>query len=211
MSVQDHFTLLDSDILDVTELQAEDHSTEESSDPIHNHSEVSHGYKDLPSGIQDTTTTAHQDAIQYNADADEIPELEDWDNGQFDYTESTLITYHNTHSESERIRREYTQNFLDLTDNQYYEEETSAYQLQYSSLDPNYYNSPPKRSQKPPIDPNGYYPPPPDPADVQHWYVQGRGKRALLHEHRLYGEKARSAESRKASKRQQNYRQQMRK
>ena len=59
MSVQDHFTLLDSETLDVTELQAEYHSTEESSDPIHNHSEVSHGYDHLPSGIQDATTTAH--------------------------------------------------------------------------------------------------------------------------------------------------------
>ena len=51
VSVQDHFTSSDSEILDVAELQAEDHSTEESSDPIHNHSEVSHGYEDLPSGI----------------------------------------------------------------------------------------------------------------------------------------------------------------
>ena len=59
VSVQDHFTPSDSEISDVTELQTEDYSTEESSDPIHNHSEVSHGYEDLPSGIQDTTTTAH--------------------------------------------------------------------------------------------------------------------------------------------------------
>ena len=61
MSVQDHFTPLDSEISDVAELQAEDHSTEELSDPIHNHSEVSHGYQDLPSGIQDATTPAHRD------------------------------------------------------------------------------------------------------------------------------------------------------
>ena len=59
MSVQHHFTSSDSDISDVTESQAEDHSIEESSDPIHNYSEVSHGYEDLSSGIQDTTTTAH--------------------------------------------------------------------------------------------------------------------------------------------------------
>ena len=43
VSVQDHFYPSDSEILDVAESQAEDHSTEESSDPIHNHSEVSHG------------------------------------------------------------------------------------------------------------------------------------------------------------------------
>ena len=66
-------------------------------------------------------------------------------------------------------------------DNQYYEEETSDYQLQYSSPNPDYYSLSTRRSQKPPHDANGYYPPPPDPADIQHWYTQGRGKRALLH------------------------------
>ena len=72
VSVQDHFTPSDSEISDVTELQAEDHSTEESSNPIHNHSEVSHGYEYLPSGFQDTTTIACQDTTQYHADTDEI-------------------------------------------------------------------------------------------------------------------------------------------
>ena len=83
---------------------------------------------------------------------------------------------------------------------QYYEEETPVYQLQDSSPDPDYYGSSTRRSQKPPCDPNSYYPPPPNPADVQHWYVQGRGKRALLHGHRLFGEKTRSAESKKSQK-----------
>ena len=45
--VQDHLTLSDSEILDVTELETENHSTEESSNPIYNHSEVSHGNKIL--------------------------------------------------------------------------------------------------------------------------------------------------------------------
>ena len=75
--------------MDVTELQADDYSTEESSNPTHNHSEVSHGNEDLPSGIQDATTTAHSDATHYHTDADEIPELEVWDNGQFNDAEST--------------------------------------------------------------------------------------------------------------------------
>ena len=101
MSVQDHFTPSDSESSDVTELQAEDHSTEESSDPMHNHSEVSHGNEDLTSGIQDATPTEHRDATQYHTNADEIAELEDWYNGQFDDAESTLIIHHNTHSESE--------------------------------------------------------------------------------------------------------------
>ena len=99
MSVQDHFA--PSEILDVAESQAEDYSTEELPNPIHHNSEVSHGHEDIPSDIQVTTTTAHRNTIKYNADSDEIPELEeDWDNGHFDDAESTLITHHNTHSES---------------------------------------------------------------------------------------------------------------
>ena len=74
-------------------------------------------------------------------------------------------------------------------------------QLQYSSPDPDYYGSSIRRSQKAPCDPNSYYPPTPNPADIQPWYTHGRGKWAVLHGHRLFGEKTRSAESRKAMKR----------
>ena len=89
MSVQDHFTQSESDILDVAESQVEDYSTEGSPDPIHHNSEVSHGHEDFPSDIQDTTTTVHQNTTEYNAYSDEIPEFEeDWDNGQFDDAES---------------------------------------------------------------------------------------------------------------------------
>ena len=155
MLVQDHFTQSGSEILDVTESQAEDYSPEESPDPIHHNSEVSHGYEDFAPDIQDTTKTAHRNTTEYNADSDKLPELEeDWDDDKFDDAESILITHHNTHSESERIRWDYTQQLLDLTDNQYYEEETSDYQLQYSSPDPDYYGSSTRRSQKPPLDPN---------------------------------------------------------
>ena len=109
---------------------------------------------------------------QYSADSEEIPELEeDWNNGQFADAESTLITQHKTNSESERIRWDCTQRLLDLSDNQYYEEETPVNQFQYSSPDSDYYCSPTRRSQKAPCDPNGYYPPPPNPADVQQWYM----------------------------------------
>ena len=65
---------------------------------------------------------------------------------------------------------------MDLKDNQYYEEETPVNQLQYSSPDPDYYGLPTRRSQKAPCDPNGYYPPLPEPADVQRWYAPGREK-----------------------------------
>ena len=212
VSVPDHFTPSESEILDATESQAEDDTAEESSNFIYHNSEEYHWYEDFPPDIQNNTTAQNQITPEYSADSEEIPELkEDLDNGQFADTESTLITWYNTHSESERIRWDYIQQLLDLSDNQYDKEETPVNQLQYSSPDTDYYGSPTRRSQKAPCDPNGYYPPPPNPADIQHWYARGRGKRALFHEHRLFGEKTRSTEGRKARKRQQNYRQQMRK
>ena len=88
------------------------------------------------------------------------------DNGQFADADTNLINRHITHPESERIRREYTQRLLDLSDNQYYYEENSINQLQYSSPDPDYYGTPARQSQKMPHDTNGYYPPPPNPAGV---------------------------------------------
>ena len=101
---------------------------------------------------------------------------------------------------------EYTQHLFDLVDNKYYYKENPINQLQYSSPDPDYYGTPTRLSQKKPRDPNGYYPPSPDPADVQCWHACGRGKHTLLHGHRLFSEKTRSAECRKARKRSQNYR-----
>ena len=137
----------------------------ESHPTLKNHnSEESHGYEDFPQDIQNHSTAQNQITPEYSTDSEEIQELEkDWNNGQFAGAKTTLINWHNTHSEIERIRRDYTQQLLDLSDNQYYEEETPVNQLQYSSPDPDYYCSPTRRSQKAP----GYYPPPPDPADVQ--------------------------------------------
>ena len=56
VSVQDHFTPSESEILDVAESQAEDHTTEESINPIYHNSEESHGYEDFPLDIQINTT-----------------------------------------------------------------------------------------------------------------------------------------------------------
>ena len=89
---------------------------------------------------------------------------------------------------------------LDLTDNQYYSEEHPLVKLQYSIPDEDYYGPPLRRSHTQPHDPAGYYPPPPDPADVQCWYTCGREQHAFLHGHRCFGEKTHSAESRKARK-----------
>ena len=138
--VQEHFTPSEPEVLDATESQAEDNTAGESSDFIYNNSEESHGYEDFCQDIQNHTTEQNQITPEYNADSEEIPELEeDWNNGQFADAKSTLITRHNTHSESERIRWDYSQQLLDLLDNQYYEEETPVNQLQYSSPDPDYY------------------------------------------------------------------------
>ena len=76
-------------------------------------------------------------------------------------TDTNLINRHNTHSESERIRKEYIEHLLDLSDNQYYSEENPINQLQYSSPDPDYYWTPSRRLQTQPHDPAGYYLPQP--------------------------------------------------
>ena len=172
----------------------------------YNNSEESHGYDNLPQHIQNHTTEQHQITSGDSINPEEIPQLEkDWDNCQFADADTNLINRHNTHSESERIRREYTQHLLDLSDNQYYYEENPTNQLQYSSPDRDYYRTPSRRLQTQPHNPNRYSPPPPDPADIQHWHARGREKCILLHGHRLFGEKTQSAESRKARKRRQNY------
>ena len=118
------------------------------------------------------STEQYQNTSSHTIDSDEIPQIEeDWDNSQFNNADSILINRHNTHFESERIRQEYTKHLLDLSDNQYYCEENLTNQLQYSHPDSDYYGTPPRRLQMQPCDPPGYYPPPPDPADVQHWYA----------------------------------------
>ena len=166
--VQEHLSPTKPEVVDAAEFQAEDDTARESSNFIYNNSEESHGYDDFSQDIQDHTTEQNQITSGYSIDSEETPELEqDWDNGQFADADSSLITRHNTHSESEHIRRDYTQQLLDLSDNQYYEEENPINQLQYSSPDPDYYRTSTMQSQKAPLDPNGYYPPPPDPADVQ--------------------------------------------
>ena len=155
----------------------------------------------IPQHIQNYTTEQCQITSGDSVESEEIPQLEkDWDNGQFADTDNNLINRHNTHSESERIRREYIQHLLDLSDNQYYYEENSINQLQYTSPDLDYYGTSSRRSQTQPHNPNGYYPPPPDPVDIQCWYAPGRGNCTLLHRHRIFGEKTQSAESRKARK-----------
>ena len=160
VSVQQHFISPEPEVSDATNFQEED-TDRDPPDTTYNNSEESHGYDNCPQDIQDHTTQQSQITSGYSIDPEEIPELEeDWDNGQFADPDTNLINRHNTHSESERIRREYTQHLLDLSDNQYYYKENPINQLQYSSPDPVYYRTPMRLSQKTPCDPNSYYPPP---------------------------------------------------
>ena len=176
-------------------------------DTGHSNSEDSHRPGNFPQQISDHPSEDNFVGQQQvtsidNNISNEIPLLEeDWENGQFADTDTNIINRHNTHSESEKIQKEYTEHLLHMTDNQYYSEEYPSNQLQYSILDPDYYRPLPRRSHTQPRDLAGYYPPPPDPADIQCWHAHGRGKHPFLHRHRLFGEKTQSAESRKARKR----------
>ena len=206
VSVQEWLTSPEPELSNATNFQ-EENTDMDPPNTTYNNSEEFHGHNNFSQHVPNHTPAQHsmgqhQITSGHNIDSEEIPQLEeDWDNGQFTDADTNLINRHNPHSESERIRKEYTQHLLDLSDNQYYSKENSINQLQYSSPDPDYYGTLSKRSQTQPHDPAGYYPPPPHPADVQHWHACGRGKCTLLHGHRLFGEKTQSAESRKARKR----------
>ena len=148
VSVQQHLTSPEPEVSDATNFQEED-TDRDPPDATYSNSEESHGYDNFPQDIQNHTTEQSQITSGYSIDPGEIPELEeDWGNGQFADADTSLINRHNTHSESERIRREYTQHLLDLSDNQYYYEENPINQLQYSSPDPDYYGTPTRWSQK---------------------------------------------------------------
>ena len=56
------------------------------------------------------------------ADGEEVPEIEE-DKDEYEYGNNNhhLITHHNTHQESERIRREYSAKLQDLEHQQYYD------------------------------------------------------------------------------------------
>ena len=120
VSVQEHLTSPEPEVSDATNFQEED-TDRDPPNTSYNNSEKSHGCDNFPQDIQDHTTEQTQITSGYSIDPEEIPELEeDWDNGQFADADTNLIGRHNTHSESEGIRREYTEHLLDLSDNQYY-------------------------------------------------------------------------------------------
>ena len=171
VAVQEWLTSAESELSNATNFEEE--TTDR--DPLHtpyNKLKESHGHDNFSQHIPNHTPVQHsmgqhQITSGHNINSEEIPQLEeDWNNGQFTDANTNLINRHNRHSQSERIRREYTEHLLDLSDNQYYSEENPINQLQYSNPVPDYYRTLSRRLQTQPHDPTGYYPPPPDPADV---------------------------------------------
>ena len=202
VSVQEWLTSPKPELPKTTNFQ-EETTDRDPLDTTYNNSEESHGHDKFSQHISNHTPVhhsmgPHQITSRHSNNSEEIPQLEeDWDNGQFTDAHTNLINRYNTHSESERIRKECTEHLIDLSDNQYYFKENPINQLQYSSPDPDYYGIPSRRSQTQPHDPTGYYLPPPGPADIQHWHTCGRGKCALLHGHRLFSERPDQQKARK--------------
>ena len=162
VSVQEWLTSPEPELADATNFQAEIPDR----DPLnttYTNLEESHGHDNFSQLIPNQTPVQHsmgqhQITSRHTINSEEIPQLEeDWDNGQFTDADTNLINRHKTHSEIERIRKEYTKHLLDLSDNQYYSEENPVNQLQYFSPDPDYYGTPSRRSQTQPCDPTGYY------------------------------------------------------
>ena len=179
VSVQEWLTSPEPELSDAANFQ-EENTDRNQPDTTYNNLVESHGHDNFSQHVPNHTPVQHsmgqhQITSGHNINSEEIPKLgEDWDNGQFTDADTNLINRHNTHSKSERIRKEYNQHFLELSGNQYYSEENSINQLQYSSPDPDYYGTLSRRSQTQPHDPTAYYPPPQDPADVQCWHACGR-------------------------------------
>ena len=74
----------------------------------------------------------HRKTTIYMVDRQEVPEIEeDKDEHKYDNNNCHLIMHHNTHQESERIRREYSAKLQDLEDQQY-EEVDRTLELQCS-------------------------------------------------------------------------------
>ena len=78
----------------------------------------------LPEVIYHCRTTT------YTTDETEVLEIKEEEYEQeYNISSNNLITHHNTHQESERIRREYSAQLQDLEDKQYYDEVNWAHEV----------------------------------------------------------------------------------
>ena len=163
VSVQELFTSPKPESINATSTQKEAADSDQLNTG-HSNSEDPHRPGNFPQQIPDhpsdySFARPQQVPSLHNSISDEIPQLEeDWENDQLADADTNIINRHNTHSESERIQKEYTEQLLDLTDNQYYSEEYPSTRLQYPFLDPDYYGPLPRRSKTQPGNPAGYHP-----------------------------------------------------
>ena len=113
VSVQEWLTSPEPELSDATNFW-EENTDRDPSDTTYNNLEESHRHDNFSQNVPNHTPVEHftgknQIASRHNIDSEEILQLEeDWDNGQFADADTNLINRHNTHSESERIRKEYT-------------------------------------------------------------------------------------------------------
>ena len=108
---------------------------EPQSQPVLNHQEHS--------VHQDTEQSRKDYQNNHRFQLEDILELEDkdknWEDGQF--VDVDLIDHHNTTTESGRIHREYSTNFVKSTDQEYNSQNNITPGLDYYIPEPEYYNS----------------------------------------------------------------------
>ena len=160
VSVQELFTSPEPESIDATSTQEETTDSDQFNTG-HSNLEDSHRPGRLPQQISnhpsdDSFAEQQQISPVHDNILDEIlPLEEDWENSQFTDADTDIINKHNTPSESKRIRKEYMEQLLDLTDNQYYSEEYPSTRLQYSIPNADYYRPSLRRSNKQPCNPVG--------------------------------------------------------
>ena len=127
----------------------------------------------------------HKDAEQFReqhedrqrSQLEDIPELEDedWEDGQF--TDADLIDHHYTKTESNRIQWKYSAQFEKSTDKEYYSQNNTIPSFDYYIPELEYYNLDTRPKQyKTYQNLNVYLPPPPDTDDLRRWYGRGQGR-----------------------------------
>ena len=143
------------------------------------------GLKLSPNQFRILQNSLHQDAAQsreqyqnnQRSQLEDIPELEDedWEDRQF--TDADLIDHHNTTIESDRICWEYSTHFEKSADQEYNSQNNTTPGLGYYIPEPEYYNLDTRPKQyKTYQNLNVYLSPPPDTDDLRRWHGRGQGR-----------------------------------
>ena len=165
-------------------------NTEEDSAPVTDNSEEysalpqdSNRFESQSKSVQNPAEySLHQDAERYReqypnsqrSQLEDIPQLEDenWEDRQF--TDADLIDHHNTTTESNRIQQEYSAYFENSTDKEYNSQNNTTPGLDYYIPEPEYYNLDTRPKQyKTYQNLNVYLSPPPDTDDLRRWHGRG--------------------------------------